>query len=405
MKIKCSSLKYFFISCIFVFSDILGGGNLNLIYFLGIVLMVLSIQDKGYFRRLLVLWCPLLILVVMSNFFSGIQQSSIKTIVYLVKLLLCITLMYYIEKNFKKIDFPIIYGYTINLIIILLSVSMIFHNSDILWRLNDIYNDYSKTRLQLLFSEPSVLGQFVGIMIVFGVFTFINTSVRMPEKIKFMLLILTMVLSFAMSGIVYTIISCSILILISCGKELFNGKIKKNIAVFLLICILLFLYILMSDNVISQRLLAIIAGTDGSFNFRWGVAYSSLGGILKRTNYFGIGMGNMNTTLGEGILMTEKVDHFFANSYMYFIAENGIPGLIYILYLIIIILSTMRKNRLQKDIFSLKISLFVFVIISQIAGEYFTDPFIWCIYGMICANVELKENVIVFKGSSLKAKK
>lgn len=398
MKIKYSSLKCFLVSFIFVFADVLGGGNLNLTYLLGATMIIPLLRDKRYFRRLLLLWVPLLLIVTLTSQFSGIQQNSTKVVVYLAKLLFCITLMYYIEKNFKRIDFPTIYGHALNLVIILLIVSLILRNSSVLWRLNDIYNNFSKVRLQLLFTEPSVLGHFTGVMIIFGVFTFINNKVILSEKFKFALLVLTMLLSFAMSGIVYTIISCSLLIALSFGKDIFSGKIKKSIFTVLIIGVLIFSYILITNNVLSQRLVAIFAGNDGSFNFRWYVAYSSLGGILQKSNYFGIGMGNMNTVLGESILLAENVDHFFANSFMYFIAENGIPGLIYIIYLIFIIINKMKRSFSGDNSFNLKFSLFVFVIISQIAGEYFTDPFVWCLYGIICAQGISKENVTVFRG-------
>lgn len=397
MKIKYNSLKCFLISCIFIFSDILGGGNLNLTYLLGLLMIIPLLYDRQYFKRLIFLWVPLIVIAVLSKEFSGISQNNIKLFVYLAKLFLCITLMYGIEKNFRYYDYYRIYNNCLNLIIILLFISLICNNNSTLWRLNDPYNDFSKIRLQLLFTEPSVLGLLTGVMTVFGVYSFMQTKIMNIEKIRMLLLMVTLILTFSMSGIMYTLISCTFLIVMMVKKSLLNRKLKDSeFAIYIVVAILL-IYIFLTDNVISRRLIAIITGNDGSFNFRWRVSYNSLGNIMQKTNYFGLGMGNMNTNVGASILLSEGVDHFFSNSFMYFIAENGVPGLLYIIYLFVYIIRLMLKNRDIKNPLNLKISLLIFVFVSQIAGGYFTDPFIWCLYGFIGSASVNTEQVLVFK--------
>ena len=77
----------------------------------------------------------------------------------------------------------------------------------------------------------------------------------------------------------------------------------------------------------------------------------------------------------------------FANSFLYFIAEAGILGVFYIVFIINYCIKNIRKNKYlgQDDCTELKQGLLIYVFISQIAGGYFTDPFIWCLYGIICA--------------------
>lgn len=397
MIIKVSSFKCFFVSLIFVFADILGGENLNLVYFLGIYLVISLLKDKKYYKRIIALWLPLLLLALLTSQFSGVDQNYIKTFVYLSKLFLCITLMYYIETKLNSTYIHTIFNYVVDLVIILLLISVIWRNNNLLWRLNDIYNDFSKVRLQLLFTEPSVLGQFSGIIILIGFFSILEYKISLSSRLKFALLVITLILSFSMSGITYTILSCLLLLFMFYCKDIYSMMIKKKVFLILIVGVLALLLFLTTNNVLTQRLIAIISGDDGSFNFRWNVAFYSLDGILRQTHYFGMGMGNMNTSIGESILLSQNVDHFFANSFLYFIAENGIPGILYILYLMFFIMKGMLGTSLKDSLVYLKYSLFFFVFICQIAGSYFTDPLIWCIYGLIRSHRMKKDDLLVFK--------
>ena len=66
-----------------------------------------------------------------------------------------------------------------------------------------------------------------------------------------------------------------------------------------------------------------IKGEDGSFKYRWTATLNTLPIILQKTNYWGLGLGNLNTQSGIEMISTiGGMDYKFANSFPYFLAEN-----------------------------------------------------------------------------------
>lgn len=134
-------------------------------------------------------------------------------------------------------------------------------------------------------------------------------------------------------------------------------------------------FILMTNNPISTRFFSMFLGMDGSYNFRWSAAVSTFSKTMEITKKWGMGLGNMNTASGLSFLLDLGIDYKFANSFLYFLTENGFLGFLYIVYLLLICIYACIKS--SKSERPLRIGLLVFAFISQIAGGYFTDPILW----------------------------
>ena len=105
---------------------------------------------------------------------------------------------------------------------------------------------------------------------------------------------------------------------------------------------------------------------------------------MEITDYWGMGLGNMNTPSGLSFLLSIGIDYKFANSFLYFFTENGMLGIIYTIYLFLICIYNCIKS--SKNIRPLKVGVLAFAFVSQIAGGYYTDPILWIVYGIVCSN-------------------
>lgn len=388
MKISIKTLQYIGIALILVFSDILHNGNLNLLYIAGFVLIPLYLIKNRYFcRNICKYWFPLLFIAVIFLILTKFPVTKIKLIVWLSKMLINIGLFSFVSNNISKIRLEKQLVSIVACLSLLLFTALILTNSHVLWRLNDPYNNFSKTRLQLLFSEPSVLGLFVGVISIFAFYSFLEFG--MSKRCFWIVSIsfLCLLLSFSLSAITYTAISIIYLVAGKFFKGLFQSKMKLRVVTMVMCGGVILFFILLTDNPINNRVIAVLSNQDASFNHRWGLASKNIFSALESSHYLGIGFGNMNTPQGLELLSSFGMNYIFTNSFLYFIAEAGIMGIFYILFLLKQIFQKIseEKRSTRDSCIKLKRALFIYILISQIAGGYFTDPFIWCVYGIICA--------------------
>lgn len=384
--VKVRDLKYFLFTLIVAFSDVLGNGNLSLLYFWGMFMMFHMISSRQYWKTTFHLFVPFLILPLFSIVVHCGAFSIEKAIFYTVKMFLCVTIYAYFKINYQKVDLNRFIYYLTWIFGVFLVAAIITWGDELLWRTNDPYNSFSKIRLEFLYSEPSVLGLISGLMMIF-IFYQVMTS----KQVKFWLIPAVifgcvLLLTFSISAMGYVVLSIAVYFLSNLNISKIR-KVNRLTFILVLICLLGIICVFSTNNAISGRVFAVVSGQDGSFNFRYTAAYNSLLNILERTNNWGIGLGNMNTEEGLRLLLLTGIDHKFANSFMYFVAENGFLGIGYIIFLFFVCLKgILESKRRHQEVFKLKLMLLVFVFASQIAGGYFTDPILWSLYGIICSN-------------------
>lgn len=376
---KSNFLTWFFIFSV-VFSDVLGNGNLNLLYFFGAFLMIYEFKMKiDFLRDISILFIPFCLMVLGEILFSNNEFSPLKVIIYTIKILVCISLFSYTKNQFWNVDHLKIIDYLCCIFGFILIVSLFTIRLPIFWRLNDSYNSFSKTRLKFLYSEPSVLGILCGLLLVILIYYFFNKKNAVLKEI--FLLSLIVLLTFSMSGIVYTAVAVIVLFFFQIFKN--THRIPWRLLLFLIFGIGIFVIVLTTNNPISRRFFSMFLGLDGSYNFRWTAAISTFRKTMEITKNWGMGLGNMNTPAGLSLLLSLGIDYKFANSFLYFFTENGFLGILFVLYLFLVCVYKCIKS--SRNVRSLKVGLLVFAFVSQIAGGYFTDPLLWITYGIICS--------------------
>ena len=385
MKIRKEKASYYLLVFALAFSDVLKNGNLNLLYFWGIYIIIAQIGNKKFFYKDLVRYfIPFTALPLIYVLFSGGTLNIVRACVYCAKLFLNISLLSYFKHNLWKIHIGKVWRELTYIFALFLLLSLVTYARTPLWRVNDAYNTFSKIRLQFLFSEPSVLGLLSSLLLIFTFITILEDGIKDKNGIMFGILALILILTFSMSGIVYFVIASVFYLFM---KILLNRKkIDKRVGIIALVVIVVALIIMTTTNVISNRFTAIVQGSDASFNFRWISSFNSLKEVMENTHNWGLGVGNMNTSQGISALLSSGIEYKYANSFLYVIDENGILGMAYILYIFMSFLYECIKERERdKKIFNIKMTLLLFIFISQVAGGYFTDPLLWCVYGIICA--------------------
>lgn len=379
MIIKKKKVLYLAFTFCILGCELLRNGNLDLFYFLTIFLIAKIIGNKNYYKELFTIISPLVVVVLFELLLSNHYIALLNVFITFSKIILCVSLFILVENNYKKLDTKILFTYFRNGLFLLLVCSLIFRNSTIFWRFNDEINAFSLTRLQLLYSEPATLAIPC---IALAVYAF-NSYLIKKSKISvvtFLVPLVCVILSYSLTAIILMIFTLGMLFVFTIFK---HGKMNSKTLLLLVGLMIAVVILMITSNPISDRIFAVLSGTDGSFNYRWKQSLSSIPKIFKYTNYQGIGMGNMNTS--HGLSMLRSIDPYlmkFANSFLYFVAENGVGGIIYLLYLICEIWKKLSKYK-NEDSFPIRISLFIFILVLQFSGGYFTSPFIWIIYGII----------------------
>ena len=370
------------IALVVVFMGCFRDGNLNLIYFvIPIVSIISSKRNKKIFSRILLLFIPFIFIFIITSFYSKYFTNMNKSLIYLLKLLLCVSLFSALKYGKYSLDFYKILRYIEYTIFVLSIIAIVTHNN-YLWRFNDVVNKYTSTRLQLFFQEPSELSEVCGILLIVHLY-YLKTG-KTKDFFKLALVIIPLILSAGLSGLVYSVISVLIFFILTEIQTLKKAKISRIFLLFIFCGIgIVMLVILFPQNAIIKRIVAVLNGEDGSFNYRFTRAWEALKHILVETKCLGVGLGNIRTQFMNNYLFKNFNLLSFSNSYLFFFAEGGLIAIVYICFLIIGLILRVKKMSISYYNKCLRISLLFFIVVIQITGGYFTDPFLWGILGLI----------------------
>ena len=366
-------LKYFF------------AGNLNILYLYGVLEIFKSSKDKQEIKKFLLIFLCLLFILLMQCLFVS-HVSLFNGIINILKITLCFSVMVYFFKNSSKISLEDFLKYSTIIYLLIFILSLIFRN-DIFWRFNDNVNRLATTRLQLLFTEPSEIGLNCSPLIIISVGLFFQTK---NLKLLYPIPIVLILLYFAkpMAGIMILAISLSIMFIFFLYKNLKN---KKLLILILFITFLVTISLLFNqDFYIGQRILRIISGQDSSTNYR--ILVSSKVAIQALIDTFGLGVGFSSVDNAFNVLKYSDlglVDVGITASYFNAIAEFGIFAI-----MMIVILNILMVKSLIKDFSYVKLGLYIFIILYQFMGTFFTNPLCWIIYGFILSQ---KDNIKLIK--------
>lgn len=390
IKFNLKRIVALFVSLSLMFMSIFRNGNLNLLYFVIPIVFLLSFREnKKNINKVWIWMIPFLLIFLITSFFSPLFNDYSKSLIYLLKIFLCLCGMFSIETLDSKINFSDVVEILSILILLMTIVALALPNSD-LWRNKDVINYYSQSRLQLFFLEPSELSEVCGILIISNIYlSKVQKSDKKKRALYFLLLLIPLILSAGLSGIVYSLIAILFFLLSIEFQHIINGRSSVYIIFGFLIAVIVILSYSALDLDVSpifDRISSVLNGNDSSFNYRYTMAAELLKVIWNKTNFIGVGLGNLRTEKVTSYLLQFNgayTKNGFANSYMFFMAEGGLISSIIIVYLIVVIIKSIYSSNADLITKKFKMSLLLFLILVQIAGGYFTDPFIWVMYGVI----------------------
>lgn len=369
-KEKAMSLMYIFKQ---IFSS-----NMDILYFLSFYCIL---KDKKIIFKSLKYISPF---IVYGGFQVLHYQSDnfniIKLIVNVSKIYICILLYIYIKNNAKEINLNKIISYIALMFILLIPIALITKDS-FLWRHNDIINNFSKTRLQLFYSEPSELAFHASLVLIFIMYFILKSTVGRKKNISIAILLSFLIyLTAGFGAIGGLIISLFIMFTINYFKKL---TLRKIVYYYFGLIFAICLILLNMNSPLVLRANAVLNGNDASVSYRLKIGYIVMTQALKDTNMIGIGFGNLNTISTASEYANYGLVEIIANSFMYFITEGGLFAIIYLLIFNLSLLKNInRKNNL------IKIPLLFFIIYYQIAGGYFTNPINWIVCGLISSDCD-----------------
>lgn len=263
---------------------------------------------------------------------------------------------------------------------ITLPIALIFRNSEVFWIIDDPNNAFSPNRLQFVYFEPSELGFRLVILLVILIGFFLVSDCRREKVFLGILIIINLIIFYfakSMGTIGIGFLAISVMLLYDWIKH--NTRIKT--VVYTSGCVLLVIVavvLVVTENDLYLRIVSTFQGYDSSTNYRIGRAYQILGESFLQYNGIGCGFGNVNT---ESFLSQWNLKVVIVNSFVYYMVETGIFGVITLTAFISLLLYRCVKGKS-----AIKWGLFVFVIIFQFMGSHFTSGLNWVAYGIILSN-------------------
>ncbi|MFQ7063227.1 MAG: hypothetical protein ACLRQY_10995, partial [[Clostridium] leptum] len=298
----------------------------------------------------------------------------------LAKISVCILVMLYVMDNTDKINILSIAKIVSIMFAITLPIALIFRNSEVFWIIDDPNNAFSPNRLQFVYFEPSELGFRLVILLVILIGFFLVSDCRREKVFLGILIIINLIIFYfakSMGTIGIGFLAISVMLLYDWIKH--NTRIKT--VVYTSGCVLLVIVavvLVVTENDLYLRIVSTFQGYDSSTNYRIGRAYQILGESFLQYNGIGCGFGNVNT---ESFLSQWNLKVVIVNSFVYYMVETGIFGVITLTAFISLLLYRCVKGKS-----AIKWGLFVFVIIFQFMGSHFTSGLNWVAYGIILSN-------------------
>lgn len=378
------------ISFLFVFRNIISfilkenNGNYDLLYLFGIYIVIYSLfKRRRMFINIVVNVTPFLLMVFIEGVFSTAQLDYKRVFIILLKTALCIALMLYGKENLHKCNIDNCVDCIINIFCILTISALIFPDSH-LWIHNDFINNFSKTRLKLVYLEPTYLALHLSIIMVYLFWQILHKKRNKKFYIiRFLISCVILMLSGGLGGIGILVIGLTIIMTAKYIEVIMECKVSTFLLLLSVMIPVVAFLLIYYQPAILYRLIAIMNGEDSSVNYRIMKSLRGFINIMSETGGIGLGLGNINTVLGLELLSKWKIETVLVNAYLYFFSENGILGIIYVLIFNYVLLKYARKS-------TLKFSIFIMVTVYQFLGGYFTDPGIWFCYGIILMPVSKK---------------
>jgi len=384
-------LLFFFRQVVFYINPKIGYqlvGNLDVFYLLGVAYIMLHHKKIS---KIEITGILLLLLYPVLQSFPNVQYNFWRAYINIAKIILC----YFTAKEaviiVKKYNIQVKYGTMLfgYLCAFSLVLALIFQHNSVLWRLNDTVNVFNLKRLKLFYTEPGELGMHCSIILIIAVYT----MTKVNNKLKYFLVailptILCLFFTKSLGGIAVGAVGITAVFVSDLRLNFSKRKLILYVATAFSVAIAAIIAI-MSGSGMYLRVKKVFSNADSSSRYRIVMAFETVPDILKNTALLGTGFGNLELPHNVSKYQAHRLNSAgIINSYMNFIAESGILGIVLLFALIYILVKTCVYAKQP-----IAWGLTTFLIIYQFMGTYFTNPLIWILYGYIFAQRNAKHHI------------
>lgn len=387
VKLKKYDKGTLFVAFILVFNHLIGYisyenryfivGNLHPLYCLAIICLF-TLKVSGIKRI-----CHIYILLIMYSavqfFFSPDGFSAVGCAVNITKIVLCYTVMLVFKDIIGDVNYADIIKLATRFLLFLFIIATIW-KTPYLWRLSDGVNRFENVRLKLLYNEPSEIGLHLGLIVA------ITYGLYLDRKISKGTLVCALSINLLIIYMAKPLLGIAAMVLTIMIDMLFyifrNLTVKRTLCISLLLFLFaLFIvnFVAFSDISIAERVRAILRGEDSSSRYRIGLSWYLLKEMFQKN--YGIGFGFSRLTSSYYLSQYEHIGLTASGitaSYFNILAEGGFTGIGLISYLVVNMVKSIKAN------FSyVKLAMLCFIVVYQLMGTYFTNPFCWMIYGLV----------------------
>ena len=362
---------------LFTSKYILGpSGNTDLFYlFAAFVLLFYLIKRRDKAKTIFALTVPFaLVCGLMAVFYPW--ALPIRCFVFCAKMLLNISLMVFVAYNCRKWKI-LRFAYLFVLIhAVETGVALLFRDSA-LWVQDINVNGEAVHRLKLFYMDAGSMAFSCGLVLVLLVYELLTNEVIWKQLVGIVVMGIDLYLSYGMGGIGCAFIAIVAMLIMAFFNKKKNGEAKVirkyTVGALLSLCIAAVTFA--SNDVFLARLQGFLNGTDRNLQFKLLLPLTKLKTVLWETRFLGVGFGNGNTGFATELIGGQKA---FPNSFLRIIAEGGMIGILLVLVCVLAVgyYSVKYGNIVDK-------ALFIYIMIYQMTGGYFTDSANFFVYGWI----------------------
>lgn len=366
-------------------------GNANPLFFIAPVYVMMCLVYRKFIKikPIFIFGLGLLLFSIIQNLLvtTNVQWTSYG--VNIVKIMICITLMYYAMGYENKINWFKFVKYSTSIMYILFGIALL-KETKYLWRLHDRFNMYENKRLQLLYTEPSEVGLHVGIIVIVAFAIILDGRKEKKRTIPYMIMCALMLLySKSLIGILTIIAAAGIMLIIQIRKCR-NTKVIKAIACGAGVFAVVMIGLYFSNCKLVLRMMDVLRGNDSSTNYRVIVSAKVCWKSIKDTFGLGVGFSQIKTPYYQHLYSAQGLEkEGIVASFFNAVAEEGIFAIVVMIFVIYRMIKSIKRNSNY-----VKIGLFLFIIMYQLMGTHFTNPLCWIIYGIIIGHEYTSDNNI-----------
>jgi len=353
-------------------------GNTDIFYlFAGFALLFYSFKRHDKLALVLKVSIPVAIVsIAMAFLYPDVEQ--LRCFVFLAKTILNITLMVFVAYNSKKWRMTRFTDAIVCIHAVETIIALMFRQSSLWVGLDIGTGDKIVSRLRLFYMDAASMAFTSGLIIVILVYQIMTEEVIWRQIIGIAVMAFDLYLSYGLTGIACVVLAIIALVTMSFTVEKQGKNTRINIRKYIVgiifgagfigaVCALSINY--------KDRIRAIFTGTDAVVNEKIVEPIMNIPHILAETHFLGVGFGNGNTSAALSVLGANKA---YQNSFLRIIAEGGVFGIILVgVCLIGIGIVCFKYGR------TIDKALFIYIMVYQFLGGYFTDPANFFVYGWI----------------------